>query len=135
MPVLPEIDTVNEAFWTQGHDGQVMIAHCPDCERFVHPPERICPHCLGRAVKPHAVSGDGTIYTLTVNHQPWLPDMEVPFAIVVADIDAAPGVRITARLETGDIEQLAIGQKVVMDFEEIEDVRLPFFRSAVEAGR
>lgn len=135
MAVLPEIDMINEAFWTKGRDGKIMIVHCPDCERFIHPPERICPNCLGRNVAPRAVSGDATIYSFTINHQPWLPDMAVPFALVVADIDAAPGVRITARLETDDLAEIAIGQKLRMDFEEVEDIRLPFFRSAQEAAQ
>lgn len=135
MAVLPEINMVNEAFWTKGRDGKVMIAHCPDCERFIHPPERICPNCLCRNVAPRAVPGDATIYSFTINHQPWLPDMAVPFALVVADLEAAPGVRITARLETDDIADIAIGQKLTMDFEEVQDICLPFFRSTQEAAR
>lgn len=135
MAVLPEIDAVNEAYWTGGGEGKVMLSHCPDCERFIHPPERICPYCLGRDVAPRAVPGEATVYSFTINHQPWLPDMEVPFAIVVADIDAAPGVRITARLATDDLDGVAIGQKLAMDFEQVEDVRLPFFRRIEDVAR
>lgn len=127
MTILPELDDQNTPFWTGGREGSIKIVQCQDCDLFIHPPERICPKCLSRNVEPQMISGSGTIYSYTVNHQPWVPDMEVPFTLVVVDITDAPGVRITGQLKDADIAEQIIGENVRMDFKIIENIHLPFF--------
>ena len=39
------------------------------------------------------VPGRGSIYSLTVNYQRWLPGLEVPNAIVLVEFPEHPGVR------------------------------------------
>ena len=129
MPALPELTPENTAFWTGGERGELRIAFCADCERAIHPPQVICPHCLSERVEPRAVAGSGTVYSFTVNHQPWLPDMEVPFALAVVDLDGAPGVRVTARVIEADPDSVRIGQRMQIAFRQVEDVWLPEWRS------
>lgn len=107
-----------------------MIAFCDTCRLAIHPPQVICPACQARSVSPQAVAGTGTVYTFTVNHQPWLPDMEVPFAIAVVDLDGAPGVRVTAPVATDDPDSIRIGQRMTIGFEASGDVWLPIWRPA-----
>ena len=121
---LPELTPENTAFWTGGARGELMIAFCTDCGHAIHAPQLICPKCLSRKVEPRAVAGTGTVYSFTVNHQQWFPGMAVPFAILVVDIDGAPGVRVTAPLR-GDAGSARIGQRVSIGFEQAEDVWLP----------
>lgn len=125
--VLPELTPITEAFWTGGRDGKLIIMACQSCDHRIHPPQPVCPNCLSRAVAPRAASGDGTIYSFTVNHQPWLPGLPVPYVLVCVDLDDQPGVRITARLKDVDPAEVAIGQKVRVDFEAHEDVFIPVF--------
>src|SRR3546814_3441932 len=70
-----------------------MIAFCGACRHAIHPPQLVCPECWNEAIEFKPVSGTGTVYSHTVNHQPWAPDMAVPFALAVVDVDGAPGVR------------------------------------------
>lgn len=133
MRVLPQLSPENTAFWTGGEHGALMIGHCPDCDASIHPPELICPHCLSRNVAPRQAKGTGTVYSYTVNHQPWTPDMEVPFIIVVVDLDGESGVRLTARLRGLEPDAVAIGLRVRVAFEPVEDVWLPFFESEGDA--
>jgi uncharacterized OB-fold protein len=58
------------------------------------------------------VLGTGTVYSLTVNRQPWMPGLEVPFAVVLVDLDEHPGVRIVGRLRGTDPDGARIGMTV-----------------------
>ena len=127
MRPLPELTAESTAFWTGGARGELMIAFCDACARAIHPPQVVCPACLSHSVTARAVAGTGTIYTCTVNHQPWLPDMQVPFAIAVVDVDGAPGVRVTAPVTGGDPAAVRIGQRMAIRFKPAEGVWLPLW--------
>lgn len=131
MRTLPELTPENEPFWTGGREGKLLIAHCDACSRAVHPPQVVCPFCLSASVTPRPAVGTGTIYARTVNRQQWAPDMKVPFALALVELDGEDGVRITARIESGDPESVQIGDRVSVDFEEDRGVWIPFF--SVEA--
>ena len=83
MRPLPELTPENTAFWTGGAAGKLMIAFCADCHHAIHPPQLICPKCWSEAVEEKPVPGTGIVYSYTVNHQPWAPGMQVPFALAV----------------------------------------------------
>ncbi|MEY4239000.1 MAG: hypothetical protein RL339_1601 [Pseudomonadota bacterium] len=127
MRPLPELTAENTAFWTGGERGELMIAFCSDCDKAIHPPQLLCPTCQSQAVVTRAVAGTGAVYSFTVNHQPWLPDMAVPFAIAVVDVDDAPGVRVTAPVACDDPDSVQIGQRMVIGFEPSGDVWLPLW--------
>ena len=125
--ILPELTPENTPFWTGGERGELMIAHCDACDHAIHPPELICPKCLSRSVTPRAAAGTGVIHSYTINHQPWLPNLPVPYALAVVDLDGEPGVRLTAQLLDVDLDRVAIGQKVRVSFVQAEDVWIPQF--------
>lgn len=128
MLPLPELTAENTAFWTGGERGELMIALCDACGKAVHPPQLLCPACGSQHIAPRAMAGTGTIYTYTVNHQPWMPDMAVPFVLAVVDVDGAPGVRVTTRMIDCDPQAVRIGQRVAIAFEQSGDVWLPLWR-------
>lgn len=130
MRPLPEFTPENTAFWTGGADGKLMIAFCDCCAHAIHPPQLICPQCWSEKVAFRPVSGTGTVYTCTVNHQPWMPDMPVPFALAVVDVDDAPGVRVTAQVVGADLQDVAIGQRMQVTFLNIDDVWFPQWEPA-----
>ena len=130
MRPLPELTAENTAFWKGGASGALMIVFCDDCTHAIHPPQRICPRCLSQQVAPRAVPGTGVVYTCTVNHQPWTPDMKVPFALAVVDVDDAPGVRVTGEVVGVDPDMVAIGQRMRVCFREFDDVWIPLWEPA-----
>ena len=125
--MLPRLDACNRPFWTGGSEGKLNIMQCRDCSGFVHPPRPVCRHCLSENVAPTAVSGTGVIDTFTINHQPWMPDMEVPFVIARVALDDAPGVFLTTNIVGCPVEDVAIGDRVRVTFLQEEDVWLPLF--------
>ena len=130
MRILPELTRENTAFWTGGERGELMIAHCDACDHAIHPPEVICPKCLSRSVTAKPASGTGEVVSVTVNHQQWMPGLDVPYALAIVDVDGEEGVRITARIDGIAPEEVAIGMRVEVGFEQVEDVWIPHFRPA-----
>ena len=126
MRPLPKLTPENEFFWTSGSEGVLRFQHCESCDRFLHPPGVVCSRCGGvPAVKN--VSGRGTVVGVTVNFQPWLPDMEVPYAIGLVAIEDDPLVRLTTLIVDAEPDDVVIGMPVAVQFEQHKDVWLPVF--------
>src|SRR5438477_490620 len=84
--LLPRVDDTNEFFWTGGKDGELRFLRCRSCGYYVHPPSPICPIDLSKDLAPEAVSGQATVHTFTVNHQPWIPGYDPPYVIAIVEI-------------------------------------------------
>jgi uncharacterized OB-fold protein len=123
----PRLDSDNRFFWTSGADGILRFLQCQDCQQFIHPPRPLCRHCLSDNVAPQAVPGTGVVDTFTVNHQAWYPGLEVPFVIARVAIDGAPGVYLTTNIINCPVEQVDIGDKVSVTFQQEGEVYLPLF--------
>jgi len=124
---LPRLDSVNRAFWTGGADGALRILRCRDCASFIHPPRPFCRHCLSENVAPEAVPGTGVVDTFTVNYQKWHPAMEVPFVIARVALDGVPGVVLTTNIVGCAVDEVDVGDRVRVRFEQQDDVYLPLF--------
>lgn len=124
---LPRLDSFNRDFWTGGAEGELRIMHCLDCDGYIHPPRPVCRHCLSERVAPKAVSGTGVIDTFTVNYQKWHPAMEVPFVLARVALDDAPGVILTTNIVGCAVDDVDIGDRVKVVFEQQDDVFLPLF--------
>ena len=137
MRPLPKLTPENEFFWTAGADGVLRFQYCAACDRYLHPPGVVCPDS-GEAPEIREVSGRATVVGVTVNYQPWLPDMEVPYVIGLVAIEEDPLVRLTTLIVDAEPEDVVIGLPVSVRFEQHKDVWLPVFaptgEPAVEAG-
>lgn len=129
QPPRPKVklDQENRAFWTGGAEGRLNIVKCGDCGQFTHPPRILCRHCQSENVTPEAVAGTGVIDTMTVNHQPWAPGLEVPYVIARVALDGVPGVYLTTNIVGSPVEDVNFGDKVRVTFEQQDDVFYPLF--------
>jgi uncharacterized protein len=123
----PRLDADNRAFWTGGAAGELRLMRCKDCATFIHPPRPVCRKCLSDNVAPEAVAGTGVIDTFTVNYQKWNQTMEVPFVIARVAIDGAPGVYLTTNIVGCPIDQVDIGDRVRVKFEQQGEIYYPLF--------
>ncbi len=124
----PRLDAENRAFWTGGAEGRLNIARCGDCGQYTHPPRQFCRHCRSENVAPEAVPGTGVIDTLTVNHQAWMPGLEVPFVIARVALDDVPGVVLTTNIVDTPVDAVQPGDRVAVTFEEQDGIWFPLFR-------
>lgn len=128
---LPHLDSDSRPFWTGGADGKLRIMRCGDCGTFIHPPRPVCRRCLSENVYPEAVAGTGVVDTFTINHQAWYPGLEVPYVIARVALDDAPGVFLTTNIVGCAVEQVEIGDRVRVKFEQHGEIYLPLFEKTV----
>ena len=131
MRVLPSTEGPAAFFWTSGRDGHLRFLQCAACEYFVHPPAPVCPQCLGRDLAPDIVSGRATLLTFTVNHHPW-DGGEVPYAIGIVELDEQPGLRLMTNIIGVEPDDVRIGMRLEVEFEDNDPVFLPLFRPVAE---
>jgi uncharacterized protein len=117
--MLPKLTDDNRAFWTGGADGQLHIAWCARCERWVQPPAAKCPDCQGELVA-RAVSGRGTVLTYTVNHQRFMPTVPVPYVIAIVELEEQEDLRIATNIVDCEPDSVHIGLPVDVRFESHE---------------
>ncbi|MFL6204371.1 MAG: thiolase C-terminal domain-containing protein [Acidimicrobiales bacterium] len=124
---LPLLTPANAWFWTSGADGVLRVQGCRDCDALVHPPVPICPACRSRSWEPREVSGLATVVGVTIDQHQWHPAFEPPYVIANVALDEDPSVRLTTNLVDVAPEDVRIGQRVAVRFEQCEDVWLPLF--------
>jgi uncharacterized OB-fold protein len=104
-------------FWAAAAEGRLLVERCGACGAESFPPRGICRSCRSRATAPAEVTGRGVVYSYTVNHQRWLPDLEVPYAVVLVEFPDHPGVRVAGRLRGCAPDEAAIGMAVDIGFQ------------------
>ena len=115
--IPPAVTEETRAFWDAAKEGRLVIERCSACGTDSFPPRGMCRSCRSRAMIPVEITGPARVYSFTVNYQPWMPDLEVPYAIVLVEFDDHPGVRVTGRLRGCPPEEAAIGMEVDVGFE------------------
>jgi uncharacterized protein len=114
--IPPAVTEETEAFWANAAEGRLVVEHCLTCGAESFPPRGMCRRCRGRTMSSVEVTGRGRVYSFTVNYQRWLPELEVPYAIVLVEFPDHPGVRVVGRLRD-DPQRAAIGMEVEVGFE------------------
>ncbi len=125
--ILPKVTPGNEHFWKGGAEGELRFLRCQDCKYYIHPPSPICPECLGKNLAAEAVSGRAHVLTYTINHQPWIPGVPLPYAIAIVEIVEQKGLRLMTNIVDCPIDEIEIGMPVRVRFEQYDDVYLPLF--------
>lgn len=115
--IPPGVTEETEPFWTAASEGRLLVQRCTSCGAQSFPPRGICRSCRSRETELIEVTGQGRVYSYTINYQRWLPDLEVPYAIVLVEFPEHPGVRVVGRLRGCAPEQAAIDMPVEVGFE------------------
>jgi uncharacterized OB-fold protein len=115
--IPPAVTDETAPFWNAAKEGRLLAERCSACGAESFPPRGICRACRSRATSMVEVTGPGIIYSFTVNHQRWLRDLAVPYALVLVEFPAHPGVRVAGRLRGCDPGDVAIGAEVEIGFE------------------
>ena len=72
---------------------------------------------MRRWVEPRPVSGHGTVFTYTVNHQPFNPAVPVPYVIAIIQLDEQEDLRIATNIVDCEPDSVYIGLPVEVRFE------------------
>jgi len=126
--LLPEVTPENEHFWRGGAQGELRLLRCGDCRAYVHPPAPVCGGCLSTRLAPEAVSGRAELLTYTVNHHLWIPGFDPPYVVAIVELPEQPGLRLTTNVVGCGPEEVSIGMRLRVVFEEADDgIWIPLF--------
>jgi uncharacterized OB-fold protein len=133
MRPLPQITDANRAFFTAGDRGELCIQRCRSCDFYIHPPAPVCPACLGTELFDTAVSGRGSVFTFTINHHSWRPDLPIPYVIALVELVEQSGLRVGTNIVGCGADEVHIDMPVEVVFEEAGELHIPLFRPAATA--
>ncbi len=126
---LPILDSNSSEFWEGCKRHELLIQRCEQCNSYRFPPRPICPNCLSMDTTLDKMSGKGEVYTFSVARMPLRPQWEpdIPYTIGVIQLDE--GVRMVSNIIGCQPEDVKIGMKVEVTFDDVTDnIALPKFK-------
>ena len=131
IAIPPQPTNASAPYWEGCNRGELLLAKCNDCTRPFYYPRILCPHCGSQNLGWLKASGTGTIWSFTHVHvsfygKRW--ESQIPYTPVLIDLDE--GVRVMSRLVGEGRDKVKIGDKVKVEFIEVEKQKIPFFRVA-----
>ena len=128
---LPVADDLSQPFWEAAKQQRLVVQRCRECGYFNHPPRPACDACQSQQLQFEPVSGQGTIYSFTVMHQPNVAGFEnqIPYINILVELEEQPLLFMVSNLPASDLDKIKIGGQVEVYFEEVDpDITLPQFR-------
>jgi acetyl-CoA acetyltransferase/uncharacterized OB-fold protein len=129
---LPQLTLDNEFFWTSGADGTLRILHCESCSALIHPPQPVCRYCHSHSLAPTGVSGYATLIGFTISHRFTHPGLPSPYVVAHVALEDDPRVKLITNIVECAPEDLYLGMRLEVTFEQAEDVWLPLFKPTAE---
>lgn len=128
---LPTIHGEAREFWEGCARHELRLQECRACGRRQFYPRALCRHCWSTDLTWVASDGRGEVYSFTVVRRAPSPafDELVPYVVALVDLD--DGVRMLSHVRGVDPDELEIGRRVEVEFDDLTDeVSLPVFRAA-----
>lgn len=131
--LLPVPDEQSTAYWEGAARHELVLDHCRNCGRISHPPDVTCARCHhpGAGFESRRVAGRAILRSWIVVRQSFLPGFEadLPLRLVDVALEEDPEIRLVGRLLDGPDVALAVGDAVVVAFEDLEPgIAVPAFR-------
>jgi uncharacterized OB-fold protein len=118
--LLPALDAKNRAWFSSG---ELALQACTRCAAVQFPPEDACRSCGSFALGTRKSAGRGVVESVAVVHHAVHPllRLRVPYAVALVALDDAPHVRLLGNVLNRAHDQVGIGQRVRVVFEEVKD--------------
>ena len=131
---LPMPDDLTRPFWDAASEHRLEIQRCRSCGYYNHPPRPLCDSCGSEDLAFEPVGGRGAVYSYTVMRQKNVKGFEddVPYVNVIVELDEQPMLFMITYLPGDEANEVRIGQRVQVMYEERDGVTLPQFK-AVES--
>ncbi len=119
--LAPDITADSAPYWQALKRHVLQLQQCAACAGFRFPPLPSCPKCGALGGQWVETSLHGRLCSWTEIFHPLDPRLkdEVPFVLVLVDLDAGP--RVSARLVGADPQALRIGMRVTARFDDLDD--------------
>lgn len=120
--LFPEINELNAPYWNGLAQGEVRLQKCGTCGTHQYPPETFCYECGAQNLSWVVVTGEGTVYSFIVVHQPYHKAFKafLPYKVVIVQMDEGPRMLSTM---LGQDKAIAIGDRVKPRICRVDDER------------
>ncbi len=128
LPRADEFDT--REFWAGTRDKEFKYQQCDGCDTIVFYPRRHCTGCTTGTLQWKVSQGKGSVYTYSVVRQSYHPFFrnKVPYAVAWIDLDEGPRILSNIVGVEDAVNDVEIGMKVEIEWEEHEELNIPLFR-------
>ncbi len=130
--VVPGPDpTIDDApFWNSCAQRKLRFQRCPECKRYQHPPTPACPRCKSFEREWIEANDEAELYSFTVVHYPSLKGIEdtLPYNVAIVRFPSFNDVRLISNVVDTKPDELRIGMKLSLVWEERDGILLPRFR-------
>jgi uncharacterized OB-fold protein len=119
MRIVPNPIGPNAEFYAWAARGELRLQRCTACKTWRHPPRHRCATCGALESTWEPVSGRGRVFSWTITHRQLDPAFDVPYAVVVVELDEGP--RLVGNLQGLDPSALALDRRVQAVLEPVSD--------------
>jgi uncharacterized OB-fold protein len=125
-------DATSREFWDRCAQHQLAFQRCRVCGTFRNPPGPICYVCRSTETAWVPVTGDGTLFSYTIVTHAVHPALQeaLPFNVALVEFPDAPDVRLVTNVVDAAPEELEIGMRVRLHWEDLSNASLPRFEKA-----
>jgi uncharacterized protein len=125
---LPKMNPVDAPFWRAAAEGKFLLQKCQSCGKIQFFPRAACVDCFAEPGWIEA-NGTGKIHSFTLVRVPRNPAFKDEAPIYYANIVLDEGVIIESRLVGDSKEEVKIGDRVRVVFQETTnpEIKLPCF--------
>lgn len=129
---LPRPNAQTQAYWDGAAQDQLRYQRCRACGHVQLIPRSLCEQCQCNELDWHESAREGVVLTFTTVHRAPLPAFKemVPYVIAIVDMDE--GFRVMANALTAARQDLAIGSRVHIGFQQVHGMALPVVEAIVE---
>ncbi len=121
-------------YWEGCAREELLFLRCSRCHQAIADAARVCWRCRSRDLRWERSVGRGRLYSWTVVWRPQAPVFEVPYAPAIVQLEE--GVFLVTSIVGCEPENLAEGMQMAVEFHPCsDDVKLPYFRPAVDGPR
>jgi uncharacterized OB-fold protein len=116
---LPDVEwEPTRPFWAGAARSELVLPRCDACGRFVWYPDGACRRCGGAAHTWTAVSGRGRLFSWSIVHRPFIPQLAdlVPFVTALVAVEEDPAVRLATFVVDCPHDRLALDMPVAVTF-------------------
>lgn len=124
---LPEPSALTQPYWDAAKRHELAFQRCLSCNTAFLYPKLLCPSCWTPEPAWEVASGKGSVIAFSVVHQApyesYAP--RVPYVVAMIALDEGP--QLMANVVDCDPEDVRVGTKVSVTFEERGDFSIPQF--------
>lgn len=129
MKPLPLADKDTAPYWDAASRNELVSQWCENCGKIHFPPKPGCPYCLRTELAWKRLSGQGQVYSFCIARTNLVNGFEAPYVVAEVIPEEAPECKLIANIVECAIDDVYIGMRVEVVFEQrTTDVTLPQFK-------